>query len=120
MTPGRRRSGGAGYSPRDLCRAIQGCSLTPHNQGKNERGQAYLGIHVCLKDADQIDRFIANSVSPPKAQTAMSKSQQVTEANKGLGGRLEALAKAKGVTGYDDETQAAYVPPNDGLTIEME
>lgn len=55
------------YSPRDICRAIQGCSLTPHNQGVNERGQKYVGIHVVLKDADQIDRFIANAVSPPVA-----------------------------------------------------
>ncbi|TDY23593.1 uncharacterized protein YdaU (DUF1376 family) [Paraburkholderia sp. BL6665CI2N2] len=60
-----RRALKAGYSPRDLCRAIQGCSLTPYNQGDNDRGQKYLGIQVCLKDADQIDRFIANAKSPP-------------------------------------------------------
>ncbi|MEX3982787.1 hypothetical protein AB4Y45_27825 [Paraburkholderia sp. EG287A] len=62
-----RRALKAGYSPRDLCRAIQGCKLTPHNQGENDRGQKYLGIHVCLKDADQIDRFMANSKAPPQA-----------------------------------------------------
>lgn len=56
-----------GYSPRDLCRAIQGCVLTPHNQGVNDRGQKYLGLHVCLGSEDQIDRFMANSKSPPKA-----------------------------------------------------
>lgn len=62
-----RRALKAGYSPRDLCRAIQGCALTPHNQGVNDRGQKYLGIHVCLKDADQIDRFMANAKAPPVA-----------------------------------------------------
>ncbi|MFC5427608.1 hypothetical protein ACFPTO_02095 [Paraburkholderia denitrificans] len=56
-----------GYPPRDLCRAIQGCALTPHNQGNNDRGQKYLGLHVCLGSADQIDRFVANSTAPPKA-----------------------------------------------------
>jgi hypothetical protein len=56
-----------GYSPRDLCRAIQGCALTPHNQGANERGQKYLGLHVCLGSEDQIDRFMANSKAPPVA-----------------------------------------------------
>lgn len=56
-----------GYSPRDLCRAIQGCALTPHNQGINDRGQKYLGLHVCLGSEDQIDRFMANSKSPPQA-----------------------------------------------------
>jgi hypothetical protein len=58
---------GWGYSPRDLCRAIQGCALTPHNQGKNERGQKYLGLHVCLGSEDNIDRFMANSKAPPVA-----------------------------------------------------
>lgn len=56
-----------GYTKRDLCRAIQGCSLTPHNQGVNDRGEKYLGLHVCLKDADNIDRFMANSKAPPVA-----------------------------------------------------
>jgi hypothetical protein len=56
-----------GYSPRDLCRAIQGCALTPHNLGKNDRGQKYLGLHVCLGSEDQIDRFMANSKAPPVA-----------------------------------------------------
>ncbi|MDQ7982261.1 hypothetical protein QYH69_34110 [Paraburkholderia sp. SARCC-3016] len=56
-----------GYSPRDLCRAIQGCALTPHNQGVNDRGQKYLGLHVCLGSEDQIDRFMANSKAPPVA-----------------------------------------------------
>ena len=62
-----RRALAAGYSPFDLCRAIRGCRLTPHNQGHNDRGQRYIGIQVCLKDADNIDRFIANSKLPPKA-----------------------------------------------------
>jgi hypothetical protein len=115
-----RRALKAGYSPRDLCMAIKGCSLTPHNQGKNERGQAYLGIHVCLKDADQIDRFIANAKNPPVEQTAASKSQAVTDANKGLGGRLAALAAAKGMTGGGEPAEAPYTPPNDGMTFEME
>lgn len=56
-----------GYSPRDLCRAIQGCALTPHNQGVNDRGQKYLGLHVCLGSEDNIDRFMANSKAPPVA-----------------------------------------------------
>lgn len=103
-----RRALKAGYSPRDLCRAIQGCSLTPHNQGKNERGQKYLGIHVCLKDADQIDRFIANSKAPPVAQ---SKSEAVVAKNQGLGAALAASF---------DEEPAAGAAKADQMTIDME
>jgi 5-methylcytosine-specific restriction endonuclease McrA len=54
------------YAPRDLCRAIRGCSLTPHNMGQNDRGQKYNGIALIFRSADQIDRFIANELSPPR------------------------------------------------------
>ncbi|BAO04714.1 putative replication protein [Ralstonia phage RSK1] len=59
-----------GYSPHDLCRAIRGCSLTPHNMGQNDRGQKYNGIDLIFRSADQIDRFIANDSAPPKYQPA--------------------------------------------------
>lgn len=55
-----------GYSLEQLCDAITGCSLTPHNIGENERGQRYDGLHIILRSADQIDRFIRNCHTPPK------------------------------------------------------
>lgn len=57
----------SGYSVAQLCQAIEGCSLTPHNIGDNDRGQRYDGLHIILRDGDQIDRFIHNCHSPPKA-----------------------------------------------------
>lgn len=105
-----------GYSPRDLCRAIQGCSLTPHNQGKNDRGQPYLGIHVCLKDADQIDRFIANSVSPPVAQPE-NRAQQQSDGLDAAAAEFAARMAAK--YGTPETVQGGYQVPNDGMTIDM-
>lgn len=67
-----------GYSPDDLCQAITGCSLTPHNMGQNNRGQVYDGLHIILRDADQIDRFMANAVNPPKA---LNKQQTLEQQN---------------------------------------
>lgn len=67
-----------GYSVDQLCQAIKGCSLTPHNMGSNDRGQRYDGLHVILKDADQIDRFIHNAVSPPQLRNA---GHRLTESN---------------------------------------
>ncbi len=58
-----------GYSARDLCQAITGCSLTPHNRGHNDRGERYDGLHLILRSADQIDRFIRNAQHPPKRRT---------------------------------------------------
>lgn len=68
----------AGYSVEQLCQAITGCSLTPHNIGDNERGQRYDGLQVILRDADQIDRFIHNANHPPKP---LNKTEMVTQSN---------------------------------------
>ena len=38
-----------GYTIPDLVRAIIGCHNTPHNQGENERGTKYLGLHVSIR-----------------------------------------------------------------------
>lgn len=58
-----------GYSVDDICHAIDGCSVTPHNVGDNEKGERYDGLHIILKSADQIDRFINNFHAPPKKLT---------------------------------------------------
>lgn len=58
-----------GYGVDELCEAITGCSYTPHNMGNNDRGQRYDGLHVILRDGDQIDRFIHNCKFPPKPIT---------------------------------------------------
>jgi uncharacterized protein YdaU (DUF1376 family) len=47
-----------GYSVADLYQAILGCSVTPHNMGKNDRNQRYDGLHIILKP-ENIDRFIS-------------------------------------------------------------
>lgn len=53
-----------GYTLTQLCQAIQGCALTPHNMGQNERGERYDGLHIIFK-SDNIDRFIRNYNHPP-------------------------------------------------------
>lgn len=65
-----------GYTAEQVCNAITGCSYTPHNMGDNERGQRYDGLHVILRDADQIDRFIANFHSPPQPPNPADKLNQ--------------------------------------------
>ena len=59
-----------GYSVDDLKAAILGCSLTPHNMGQNDRNERYDGVHIIFKDADNIERFIANSITPPQKTPA--------------------------------------------------
>jgi len=54
-----------GYSVADLCRAIDGCALTPHNMGKNDNGQRYDDLELICRDAAHVDRFVANARQPP-------------------------------------------------------
>jgi hypothetical protein len=62
-----------GYSQVQLCQAIDGCAITPHNIGENDRGQRYDGLHILFRSADQIDRFMRNAEKPPRV---LNKAQQ--------------------------------------------
>jgi len=47
------------YSPADICKAIRGCSKSPHNMGQNDQKTKYNGLDLILRNAEKIDRFIA-------------------------------------------------------------
>jgi hypothetical protein len=70
-----------GYSIQQLCDAITGCANTPHNMGDNSRNQRYDGLHIILRDSDQIERFMRNCYHPP---------QSIPNANKLLQSNLHA------------------------------
>ncbi len=65
------------FSVDDLKSAIDGCSKTPHNMGDNDRGEVYDGLHVIFKDAHQIERFIKNSMEPPKKVRKLTNSERI-------------------------------------------
>jgi hypothetical protein len=65
-----------GYTPAQLCEAIEGCSITPHNLGHNDKGQRYDGLHIIFGSSDQIDRFIHNAKSPPRLLSAADRHTQ--------------------------------------------
>ncbi len=50
-----------GFSVAELKQAIDGCSMTPHNMGKNEGNQIYDDISLIFRDAEHIERFINNA-----------------------------------------------------------
>lgn len=65
-----------GYSPEQLCQAIDGCKKTPFNMGKNEAHQTYDGLHIILKDADHIERFIENAKCGKNTGIALEKKRE--------------------------------------------
>lgn len=50
-----------GYTVDDLRAAINGCRMTPHNMGVNERGTRFNGLDLILRNADNIDRFMGTA-----------------------------------------------------------
>jgi hypothetical protein len=54
------------YSPADICKAIRGCSKSPHNMGHNDRKTKYNGLNLILRDAEHIDYFINLDTSNAK------------------------------------------------------
>jgi hypothetical protein len=47
-----------GYTVDDLCRAVDGCKLTPHNMGENDTGSVYDDIELICRDGAHVDRFL--------------------------------------------------------------
>ncbi len=46
------------YSATEICKAIRGCSKSPHNMGQNDQKTKYNGLGLILRNAEKIDRFI--------------------------------------------------------------
>lgn len=86
------------YSPADICKAIRGCSKSPHNMGQNDQKTKYNGLDLILRNAEKIDRFIALD-----AGNAKSGKESIDEANERV------LSEYLGGSALDD-----------GMTIDME
>jgi hypothetical protein len=61
-----------GFSVDSLCQAIDGCHKTPHNLGKNDRGQKYLALELIMRTSGHVTRFI-EAFDEPAAGTAEQK-----------------------------------------------
>lgn len=59
-----------GYTAADLAEAVNGCSLTPHNMGQNDRGERYDDLELICRNASQVDRFRQNAQAPPRPKDA--------------------------------------------------
>lgn len=82
-----------GFSVEDLCAAIDGCHMTPHNLGENDRGEKYLGLELIMRNGSQVTRF---------AETARNGPPRVVMSTKEMKGHraMESwLAKKKLATG---------------------
>jgi hypothetical protein len=67
-----------GYTPDDLCQAIDGCHRCPHNLGQNDRQQQYLGLELIMRSGSHVSRFmeIAQGTGPPVLSTKTQRTVQ--------------------------------------------
>lgn len=68
------------YQPADICKAIRGCSKSPHNMGKNDRNTKYNGLNLILRDAEHIDYFmnLDGGNARPGAETVDQMNARIT------------------------------------------
>ena len=53
------------YPLASLMKAVEGCAVTPHNMGENDRGERYDDICLIIRDSGHIERFMHNADNPP-------------------------------------------------------
>lgn len=54
-----------GYTADDICQAIDGCHLSPHHCGQNDRGTKYQTLELILRDSSKVTQFLEIARSPP-------------------------------------------------------
>ncbi|MFW6191611.1 MAG: hypothetical protein ACOC48_03350, partial [Thiohalospira sp.] len=52
-----QRALGWGYTPLQLCEAVDGCRQSDWHMGRNERGRVFNQVTTILASADRIDRL---------------------------------------------------------------
>lgn len=50
-----------GYTIDQIKQAIYGCSVTPHNQGKNDQGKVFDCLELICRSGENIERFAGNA-----------------------------------------------------------
>ena len=59
-----------GYTVEDLELAIFGCSVSPFHQGQNDRATKFDDITLICRDAEHVDKFIAQAEAVMAKRTA--------------------------------------------------
>lgn len=84
-----------GFTVEQLKAAIDGCAVTPHNQGQNDRGEKYDDLELICRDVEHVERFMRNAKLPPKpagkpidVRRGMVRAQDVDQTTYGEAGKI--------------------------------
>jgi len=48
--------------------AVEGCSKTPHNMGRNDTGQRWDDLELICRDGAHVERFMGNAKAPRQTE----------------------------------------------------
>lgn len=54
-----------GFTPEQLCRAVDGCAASPWHMGQNDRGKAFNDLELICRDTKRVEGFIEAADNPP-------------------------------------------------------
>lgn len=67
------------YTVEQIMRAVDGCAVTPHNLGQNDKGERYDDLELICRKGTQVERFIANAEHPPNPGGAASLRRETSD-----------------------------------------
>jgi len=65
-----------GFSVDQLCRAVDGCKLTPHNMGQNDRQALFNDLELICRTVENVERFIEATAGPAPGAAALKPPEQ--------------------------------------------
>ena len=71
-----------GYTVDQIKQAILGCSMTPHNMGKNENGKLYDDLELICRSGSNVERFAQNVNTVIHNQPMSDAARQTLEAGR--------------------------------------
>lgn len=69
-----------GYTPEQLCKAVDGCRNDPFSMGKNDRSTMYNDIELICRDGPRVDKFIALADKPSAVPGTDARMQRQIDA----------------------------------------
>ena len=66
-----------GYEVGQLCKAVDGCKLSPHHMGQNDNRTVYDDIELICRDGPRVDKFLKLSEAAPSNGRTSNQQQTI-------------------------------------------
>ena len=74
-----------GYTLEQLCQAVDGCLMTPHNVGDNSNNDIWIDLELICRDGSHVERFARTAADPTSREAADKQVWRQDLKKQGLG-----------------------------------